>query len=281
MFRGQREYTLVVMGATLAGLLRKLSAMASLGAATVLASSAALGAPVIDVSGFAEKLVVLSDGKEGYIAVEPFGERERFYYGTDRTLYAQRPTHYSADKTRGREERGFWAPWTRRPGARGSNAAVLEIARDVGYRVRCGDVSIAYREVESEERARILRDATFRPPKWERKPMALARDEKGNYYLVDKHRDPYRKDYRMFFGRRGRMSERRILDVVADSGGYIFATRKGDLSIENHRPRPKVYWARKKTRRELTYVPVERNVRLIYFHLDVYRGEQGTPCDYY
>jgi hypothetical protein len=229
----------------------------------------------IDTSKFLEELKILSDGKGHYIAVVPWGEfRDEFYYGDAQALYRQRVFGYSAeDKVS--FDRYFWEPRMRRGGAS------FEF-RDGKYTVECGDRKASFTPVADEEQQRIRSTATFAKTRWKHRAYALSRDERGNYYYVDKVREPEEsKVFRLWAGPKGAMKLQKMTNIVSDSAGDIFSTKGGELRLilgGQDAQVPK--WIQGKSEEKLTFLPVENNARLIYEELGVYVGESlGTPCD--
>ena len=136
----------------------------------------------------------------------------------------------------------------------------------------------------------MVAGATFYQPRWTRQAYALARDNTGTYYFVDRGREEqFSKHFRVFVGPRGKLREVPLTNVVSDSEGDVFATKTGSLRLvlnkgestwlqETKAPGLKETQRTKETR--LVHLPVEDNVRLIYSDLGVYLGERlGTPCD--
>ena len=70
-----------------------------------------------------------------------------------------------------------------------------------------------------------------------------------------------------------------MTNLVSDSKGEIYATRSGELRFITSSNA--AMWVKGKEKLELTIVPVEDNVPMIYGDLGVYEGSLGTPCDDY
>lgn len=245
---------------------------AALALAAVLAAAPAAAEKQLELSPqVREKLVVLHDGRDHYVVVDPFGPSDTFYYGDGKRFSQQRVFGHYRDQGGGSATRRFWSPQS-------ENHGDLELARGK-WTVRCDDRVTPLAILDERETAKLLVSAKFFAPKWERRAYALARDDDGRYYYVDKLRDPYARGYRLFVGKRGAMKELPLTDVVSDSSGDIFATRGGDLRITRTRAGAEVQWAQGKRTLELVDVPVEKNAVLIYADLGVYRDHIGTPCD--
>jgi hypothetical protein len=145
--------------------------------------------------------------------------------------------------------------------------------------VVCGDKTTELKIVEPKQAAALLKAARFEPSPRKWQPYALARDDRGNYYYVDRgFHEADKSRFRLFVGPKGDLKQQKMTNVVSDSEGDIFSTRTGSLRlildrrestwVENEKPRP------------LKLVPVESNLQMIYNDLGVYTGERlGTPCD--
>jgi hypothetical protein len=68
-----------------------------------------------------------------------------------------------------------------------------------------------------------------------------------------------------------------MTNVIADSVGEIYATKKGELRLVTSSS--ETAWIKSGKKAVLTRVPVEDNLKLIYGDLGVYAGSLGTPCD--
>ena len=230
-------------------------------------------ASAVDIGAVKKDLVVLSDGKRHYIAVVPFGDPyEHLYYGDGKGFYAQR---VSGGGRSGDEawDRIFWEPRVNEPWKGGMGF------RNGKYTVQCGDRATEFKPVEADEQAKILGAASFYKSLWNHRAYALARDNKGNYYFVDRLREPEdNKTFRLFAGARGNLKLLKMTNVVSDSQGDIFTTKKGELRLVLDRKKPS--WFAGKTETELISLPLEDNRIMIYTDLGVYTGQRlGTPCD--
>ncbi len=227
----------------------------------------------VDIGEAKKDLVVLSDGKQHFIVVIPFGDfYTHFYYGDGKRFYAQRVTGGGAN---GKEswDRVFWEPrvverWK----------AGITFAKDQ-YKVQCGDRATEFSPVDGDQRAKILDSASFFKPLWLHQPYSLSRDNKGNYYFVDRLREPENnKSFRLYAGTRGNLKLLRMTNVVSDSQGDIFTTKKGELRLVLDRK--KSSWFQGKAETDLINLPLDDNRVMIYTDLGVYAGQRlGTPCD--
>jgi hypothetical protein len=230
-------------------------------------------ASAVDISAVKKDLVVLSDGKQHYIVVVPFGDLyDHLYYGDGKRFYAQR---VSGGGRNGDEawDRIFWEPRVNEPWKGGVGF------RKGKYTVQCGDSATELTPLGAEEQAKILGTAGFFKGLWIHRAYALARDNKGNYYFVDRLREPEdNKTFRLFAGTRGNLKLLKMTNVVSDSQGDIFTTKKGELRLVLDRKKPS--WFAGKTETELISLPLEENRIMIYTDLGVYAGQRlGTPCD--
>ena len=150
--------------------------------------------------------------------------------------------------------------------------------KDGVYTLACGDRTTVFKPTAEEQAKTVLATAVFKPPRWKRRAYALARDESGTYYYVDRARDDDVKDFRLWAGPRGQLKPLPMTNVVSDSEGDIFATRSGELRLVLDKQES--FWVKGKVRAPLKFLPLDDNVRLIYSDLGVYAGEPlGTPCD--
>jgi hypothetical protein len=147
--------------------------------------------------------------------------------------------------------------------------------------VRCGTRDTSFKVLEFDKARELLRQATYEPSPQKYAPYALLRDPKGTYYLVDRGFHPSeQKSFRVFIGPRGDLKQQQMVNVISDSKGEIFSTKKGDLQLLLDREQPSMWIVNKKKKTELRPVPIAENLALIYNELGVYAGVRlGTPCD--
>jgi hypothetical protein len=233
--------------------------------------------PPVDIAAIKEKLKVVSDGKGHFVAIEPFELGENFFYGDGKTFYKVR---VRGGGRNGNESfsRNFWEP-------RVNRGAEAEFGfRDNKWTMTCANRETELKPVSDAENKKILDTAKFLGVLWKRQAYALARDNLGNYFYVDRAREPEgNKNFRLFAGPKGSMKLQKMTNVVSDSGGDIFATKTGELRLVLNRGDNKGdnQWIAGKTApRKLVLLPVEDNVVVIYSELGVYTGQKlGTPCD--
>jgi hypothetical protein len=231
-----------------------------------------------DISAYKKDLVVLTDEDgEVYVMEGKWGAQNGdhvVFFGDGKVMYRQRIFGGGSDGSTGRIDLTFWSP----------RADSGEIGRKPTgeFYLTCGrgqeSETIPLKKMSDADAKKILDTASFRKPFWKRQAQALARDDAGNYYYVDRMRDDYGgKGHRIFAGMKGGLKELPMTNVVSDSVGEIYATRKGELRFVTE-PN-KAWWIKGSTKTELTIIPIEDNIALIYGDLGVYDGSLGTPCD--
>jgi hypothetical protein len=225
----------------------------------------------IDVSDYRDKLVVIGDGKQHFMALVPFGDMSSpTYYGDGKTFWKQRIFSFGSS---GKESfnRSFWDP----RGARTSQVAF----KDGKYIVTCDEREIELKPIADAERETMLAGARFFPPRWKHRAYALARDNEGKYYYVDRLREPENsRSFRLFVGVRGNMKLQKMINVVSDSEGDIFATKSGSLRLILDKR--ETTWVQGKKKTPLVSLPLDQNHVLVHTDLGPYTGQRlGTPCD--
>ncbi|TQF11493.1 hypothetical protein FJV41_33870 [Myxococcus llanfairpwllgwyngyllgogerychwyrndrobwllllantysiliogogogochensis] len=231
-----------------------------------------------------ESTSICTDGKGHYVVVSPEEERggDQLYYGDGKTFFLV-PSLPFTSGTSFLEPRFFNK--SANPSFRGQDWRVVsEVELDRKAKtcaVRCGEKNIPLNLMEAVPGAEILRKAAYAPNPQQFAPYALLRDTKGNYYFVDKGaRTTDQKNYRVFIGPRGALKPQKMTNVISDSEGEIFSTKKGDLRLVLDKAKTSVWIENTKKSLELRQVPVEENLPLIYNDLGVYEGIRlGTPCD--
>jgi hypothetical protein len=221
-----------------------------------------------------DKLLLLSDGKNHYVAVQPnVGDDNALFYGDGKRFYAVPVQGYS-----GQEGKDFSYVFVDPRVA--WNGDAREVAWKQGkYTVTCGEQTTQLTRVPPDTAKPLLAMATFLPSPRKWAAYGLARDNQGHYYYVDHGRTPETaKNFRLWVGPRGNLKQQKMTNVVSDSEGDVFSTKTGSLRLILGRRESSWIVAGKVT--QLLVVPVEENVRMIYTELGVYTGESlGTPCD--
>jgi hypothetical protein len=230
--------------------------------------------PPVDITDVKDKLKILHDGKKHYVALIPFddGGWTHVYYGDGKDFHALRVGGSGAN---GREsfDLTFWEP---RVKAR--YLASIEFKKDK-YEVQCDTRKTELQPLPDAEAAAMIAAAKFHKPLWRFRAFALARDDHGNYYYVDRQREPEESlNFRLYSGPRGALKPLKMVNVVSDSEGQIFSTKSGDLRLVLDRK--EAAWVKGKARTTLVPLPIEDNAQLIYTDLGAYTGQRlGTPCD--
>ena len=233
----------------------------------------------VDIRPIHDDLIALSDGSDHFVVLKPFDRAspQNFFYGTSKSFYRQK----TVGAFRSGQERFEWTFWEPRwnPRAQRSGRMGNLKFKDGVYTVLCSGRLTTLKPVPDARRRVILGTGNFFERKWNRRGFALARDETGVYFFVDRLTD--REDsrsFRVFMGPRGNMKQLKMKNVVYDSAGAIFATNKGDLRLVLNTN--DAAWVEGKKRTTLIHLPLRDNRYLIYAELGVYEGETlGTPCD--
>lgn len=225
----------------------------------------------VDVSAYREHMVLLHDGKGHYVITTPVSDHyTTLFYGDGKTFYEQVTFGGSLDQGSQSASASFWDPRVDH---------VSRVEQSSGkWQVQCGKRVTALTPLPAAQAKALLDKATFLAPLWRHQAYALARDDRGNYYYVDRLREVHGgKGFRLWFGPKGAMKRLKMTNIVSDSEGDIFATRRGELRFILSKNTST--WVQGKQRKQLVNVPVVDNVRLIYGELGVYLGDLGTPCD--
>jgi len=255
-------------------------ALAAAPAAKAPPAPAAPAGDPFDISAFKDKLKVLGDGKGHFLVlIEPYSledrEQEHLFYGDGKTFWEQRRT------SGGRSGADSWyrAFWDPRQKPTGSPASLS--LKDKAYKVDCDARETTLTPVTGPEAEKMIAEGKFFKRRWKHQAVALARDESGVYFYVDRPLEPRdNKLYRVFRGKRGEAKMLPMTNIVDDSGGTIFETRQGSLRLVLGKTDSEHFWTAGKQKVKLKLLPVEENVPLIYSELGAYAGMPlGTPCD--
>jgi hypothetical protein len=228
----------------------------------------------VDVSAY--KLTVATDGKKHYLAYEPKKMTDgALFYGDDKALYQVPVRGGGYDDTSASAI--FWDP-------RVKNAPDVRVpadGSDVAVSCSDSDKTTKFTPLSAEEGQKVLEGAKIMSRRFLRLPERLMRDDKANYYFIDRFRsnDDSRRDFRLFIGPRGKLKMQPLKDIVDDTEGMIFSTKTGELRLVTGRDQK---WVAGKKELKLIDVPLDdsRNVRMVYLDLGVFDGQPlGTPCD--
>lgn len=233
----------------------------------------AVDTEAVDVSEVKTKLKVLGDGHKHYIAIIPFGSVwDHFFYGDGKTFYQQRVIGGGSSGTES-FDRVFWDPRINAGYQRSFDF------RDAKYKLQCDKRITEFTPLADAEAQAMVSSAKFMKPRWKHRAYALARDDTGTYYYVDRVREPEEaKSFRLYVGPKGSLKLMKMTNVVSDSEGDMFATKTGQLRLILGKNESS--WISGKKAKKLLIVPVEDNAAMIYSELGVYTGQPlGTPCD--
>ena len=231
-----------------------------------------------------EKTAVCTDGKGHYVVVAPQEQKgSQLFYGDGKTFVQVAQTPFGVGGTHFLEPRFFNK--TANPDFRGQDWRVFsEVEVDAEKKtcaVRCGERTKPWTPVEPEQAQKLLTAAKYEKNPQKYVPYALLRDTRGNYYLVEKGFHPEdEKSFRVYVGPKGSLKRQEMKDIVSDSEGQIFSTKKGELRLVVDRSQSPVWIEGTKKKVELRVVPITENLPMIYNELGVYTGARlGTPCD--
>jgi hypothetical protein len=217
------------------------------------------------------KLALVEDGAGHALAFVPFaGLNGPVFYGDGHTFHALRVFGGGSEGVKS-FDLVFWEPRARAP-----TEASFDF-RDGEYRVTCGKKRMPYREAANA--VAKLRAARFFQPSWGRRAYALARDDEGDYFYVDRAREPEdSRDLRLYVGTQGAMSAVDTRVLASDSSGDVLGTSSGKLKLNLRQHEAE--WLPPAGKQKLELLELQDNARLIYGALGVYRGQAlGTPCD--
>lgn len=234
--------------------------------------AARAGGPV-DVTSVKDKIKLVTDGKNHYVAFVPFDrDDDRIFYGDGKTFYSL-PVQGGGSSGTESFDVVFVDP--RHP----AGARRLFDFRDNKYSVTCGDRTTELKLVDDAKVKDIVGAAKFEKSPRKRKAYALARDDFGRYYFVDTGRtEETAKAFKLYVGPKGALKLQKMTNVVSDSEGDIFSTKTGSLRLILNKNESS--WVEGKKQTKLVIVPIEDNLPMIYGELGVYSGERlGTPCD--
>ena len=84
----------------------------------------------------------------------------------------------------------------------------------------------------SPRRPRTWWEGEIEPNPQKYVPYALLRDQQGRYYLVEQGFQPSeQRNFRVSIGPKGNLQPQKMKDIVSDSEGEIFSTKKGELRL--------------------------------------------------
>lgn len=228
-----------------------------------------------DVTPARDKLLLLTDGKSHYVAVQLSESSDKqLFYGDGKRFFAV-PYQSHSQNGAGAFSFAFVDPRHFRRFNFETSVQLLEGK----YTVQCGSHETQMTVVAPAAAKALLDAATFEPSPRKWQAYAIARDPSGVYYYVDHGRTPETsKHFRLFVGQKGNLKQQKMTNVVSDSEGDIFATKTGSMRLIIDKKESS--WTASKKTTPLRVIPVEDNLAMIYNELGVYAGERlGTPCD--
>jgi hypothetical protein len=230
----------------------------------------------LDVAAFRSKLRLARIGPGRFVAyLEATDIHNPVFAGDGKVFYAQRVFGGSSDKSAKTFDQSFWEPREKGPRS-GFRYRPGELA------VSCGEKTVALTPVASAEAAAIVAGAKFFKPRWQRRVHALAHDDSGTYYVVDRAREPAdSQDYRLYVGKKKKLEHLPLSDAIVDHRAASFVAVPGTLSFAREADgTQKTFWVRGEQRAPLTAMDVEMSARLVYTDLGVYAEQAlGTLCD--
>jgi hypothetical protein len=231
-----------------------------------------------------EKTTVCTDGKGHYVVVAPHERKgSQMFYGDGKTFVQVPEPPFGLSGTNFLDPRFFNK--TANSNFRGTDYRVYSEVEVEGEKkscaVRCGEHSTPFTVVEPDKANALLLSAKYEPNPQQYVPYALLRDTKGNYYMVERGFAPENeRSFRVYVGPKGSLKRQEMKDIVSDSEGQIFSTKKGDLRLVVDKKEAPMWIEGNKKKVELKVVPIEENLQMIYNDLGVYTGARlGTPCD--
>jgi hypothetical protein len=254
------------------------------GCSTAVAAPPAKSDPpaTADIADVKDKLTLWTDGKKHFLALALTTNSDLpvFWSADGKEFYQLRiggGGSEGGDADLKRLDRVYWEP---RVDAPYKASFDYKAENKVGtLSVQCSERKTALKQLVTDEAKTLLDAAKFYKARWNRRAYALARDNTGKYYYVDNQREPQgAKNFRLWAGPKGAMKPQKMVNVVSDSEGDIFATKSGQLRLvlDKH----ETTWIQSQKKTKLVFLPVEDNHIMIYSDLGVYTGEPlGTPCD--
>jgi hypothetical protein len=234
-----------------------------------------------DPAGARAKLAVFTDGKGRFVAVVPFSMEGPLYAGDARGLVQARLVGGGMNGTESYDH-VFWDPRFPRGAERGFDF------RNGKASLTCGDREIPLAAASPREQKALLAKVKFLKPAWRRIPHALARDDDGNYFLLDGLRNAEGeavegKGWALWVGPKSAMAPVEVRDVLRDGGGLLVLTAGGKLKISRDAEgKSKAEWIAASGTRPLVWLEPSDHGAMLYRELSPYAGQAlGTPCDPY
>jgi len=234
-----------------------------------------------DPAGARAKLALFTDGKGRFVAVVPFSMEGPLFAGDARALVQARLVGGGMNGTESYDH-VFWDPRFPRGAERGFGF------RNGKASLTCGEKEIPLTAASPREQKALLGKVKFLKPAWRRIPHALARDDDGNYFLLDGLRGPdgdavEGKGWALWVGPKAAMAPLEVRDVLRDGGGLLVLAAGGKLKVSRDATGKTVAeWSAASGVRPLVWLEPSDHGPQLYRELSPYAGQPlGTPCDPY
>ncbi len=228
-----------------------------------------------------EKSVVCTNGSSHYVAVLPHEKQiSHLLYGDGKRFFQVSLPPWTVSGNYFLDPR--YLDKSRNPDFRGVDMRLyssIEVADGV-CSVECGGKTAKWKALPPAEASAMLSSLDVLPSPQTREAYALARDQNGVYYYVDRgSSEETKKSFHVYIGPKGALKLQKMKDVVSDSQGEIFAARTGTLRFVLDKESDPV-WIAEGKQKKLKRVSVMENLPLIYTELGVYtRQRLETPCE--
>jgi hypothetical protein len=233
-------------------------------------------APLVDVSAFRERLVLLEDGAGSLVAVRADAPGEGVWFGDRAHLWALQIVGSSSE---GDAAGGFTSYDVTALDFRAPTRRSGVSFRDGRHAMSCGDTERALTPLTPEATREVLAKATFHAHRWRRNAVALFRDDFGTYYYIDRATgDDEEADHRVYVGWRGQVLRSPLALLASDSLGRVYAAGNGTRRLVITRGEAR--YVEGSTERVLQPLDLVRDGPMLYTTLGVYGdAPHGTPCD--
>jgi TolB-like protein len=236
--------------------------------------------PYPNAGALGGKLQLFTDGKGGYVAAQKTDALHGPVFWGDATRL------YALSRLGGGSSGGetwsfnFWDPRTN-----GGQAGSVEHG-EAKTSYWCKDKEFVLTPVPEGQAKVFFSKAKLLAGRWRRSIVALARDDEGSYFLVDRpgeQRDS--TDLRLYVGPKGKLGAVAVTGVDRDGDADFLQTAQGRLKLphasEEDKDKPKAEWIVSGNKRQLTLLNTWTSAPLIYGALGAYDRpvELGTPCD--
>ncbi|MCO4746630.1 MAG: hypothetical protein KC912_17680 [Proteobacteria bacterium] len=227
--------------------------------------------PVIDVSSFADDLVVLDDGEGHLVAFRASAPRDQVWFGDADELYLLQTFSSSANGE------DTWSVTAR--DFRASTRMTSVARRDGEYTMDCAGNSKALTPLSSAAALKVARKATFHEHRWRRNAVGAWRDEWGVYYFVDRATgDDHDVDHHVYIGWKEQILRAPLKLIASDSLGRVYSAGNGTRRLVITRDEAR--YVQSDERRVLHSLDLISDGPFLYTDLGVYGAEpHGTPCD--